>query len=286
MKYAMLSLACLAIAMGSQGARAQDAEADPRDKLEISPVILEAQDGQGSTIGLDFSLRGKKVLRQFDSNPPETGTLEGAEDVVLGDVRLTFDLSGTATADEERNPKDFLNAALDLQFSRSAPKWGGASGGAFFKYETDQSFDNEQSVYGLRVTYGKRHALRRNDFIALDLNRGQVDPATDKARGTVLGTTNLEKYYRTQAELLYMFPLKEVIPILGNAVEGFEFNYRYFRESDAPAALKAAGLNSFFLRTFRLKLAKQLFVAYSNGKLPFDLKDDDFFELGLSYKLE
>ena len=77
-----------------------------------------------------------------------------------------------------------------------------------------------------------------------------------------------------------------MIPLLDKTVEGFEFNYRYFKESSAPGAVKAAGLDTFFLRTFRLNLAKEFFIAYSSGKLPFDVKNDDFFELGLSYKLQ
>jgi hypothetical protein len=267
-------------------------ETDSADVLEIfdiSPVVLDARDGEGSTIGLDFNFRSRKVLKNFDAEdaPPAEGEAAVIDvDASLGDLSLAYVIAGTAAADEERNPKDFLNALVDLQFLRSGPKWGSASGGAFVKYEADQSFDDQQSVYGLRLTYGKRNALRRNDFLAIDLNRGQVDPDGDTARETALGTSALSKYYRTEAELLYMLPLDEVIPFLGKAVRGFEFNYRYFRESGAPAAVKTAGLDSYFLRTFRLNLPRDLFIAYSSGKLPFDLKDDDFFELGLTYQLE
>jgi hypothetical protein len=274
-------LAVLAIASAPVVSRAQ--ESDARETFEISPVILDVQDGQGSTIGLEFTFRDKKVLREY--LPKEEPGEPVNPDAPIRYVSLAYDVSGTAAADEERNPKNFVNGTVDMQYLWSGAKTGALSGGAFLKYEADQSFDDQQSVYGLRVTYGKRNLIRTNDFIGIDLNRGQVDPSGDKSREAALGTTTLSKYYRNELELLYMFPLSEVLPFLNKAVEGFEFNYRYFHEGGAPAAVEAAGLDSFFLKTVRLRLPKQLFIAYSSGKLPFDLEDDEFFELGFSYKL-
>lgn len=278
MKYFALSVICATAACFPASGFAQ------QPSITLAPVLLDSQDGDGAALGLEFDVSG---TRRFMKSDEDTNADSFNPEVSFSGLALSYNLSGTVAADEDRNPKNFIDGLIDFHYFSSNPgALGDITGGGFLKYETDQSFDNQQYVYGLSATYGKRNILRANDFFGVDVRRGRVDPSEDEARQAVLGTTSLEPYYRNEIEVLYTIPIQEVIPLIDRMVEGFEFNYRYYKESGAPAAVKAAGLDSFFLRTFRLNLKHDLFIAYSSGKLPFDLKDDDFFQLGFSYKLE
>jgi len=252
----------------------------------ISPILLDTQDGEGTTLGLEFEFSGGRHFTKSNEDP-NAATFEDIDKLRYSGLAATYKVSGTVAADEDRNPKDFINALIDLQYKSSNPDaLGTITGGAFLKFESDQSFEDQQLVYGIGVTYGKLAIFGDLDFFGIDLRRGQVDPKEDESRQAVLGTTSLEKYYRNELEILYMFPIKESIPVIGKMVESFEFNYRYYQESGAPDVIESAKLDRFFLRTFRLNLEHDLFLAYSNGKLPFDVKEDDFFTLGFSYNLE
>jgi len=265
----------------------------------LSPVLLDTKDGDATTIGLQFKYEGgHKFATSNESQAPaseSTAAPDGTPPVeVFTDpeklryvgLALKYEISGTATAEAENNPENLVDAFIDLQFKSSNPDaFGTITGGALVKYETDQAFENEQWVYGLSATYGKDDIFGKKGFFGIDLGRGLVDPTEDKARQTALGTTSLDKYYRNELEILFIYPIGEAVPFLGKMADSFEFNYRYYQESGAPAAVEAAKLDTFFLRTFRLNLEHDLFIAYSEGKLPFDVQEDEFFTLGFKYDL-
>jgi len=265
----------------------------------ISPVLLDTKDGEGTTLGLQFEYSGNRKFtrsneapapsNESSSAPGETPPVEVFEDMdtlrYFG-LAMKYKIAGTVTAEEENNPENLIDAFIDLKYKFSNPDaLGTIAGGVVLKYEADQSFENQQWIYGLGVTYGKMGILAETDFFGIDARRGQVDPSEDKARQTALGTTSLDAYYRNELEILYIYPIAETIPFLGKMANSFEFNYRYYEETGAPAAVEDARLDKFFLRTFRLNLEHDLFIAYSKGKLPFDVTEDEFFTLGFSYDL-
>jgi hypothetical protein len=237
----------------------------------IQPVVLESADSNGATIGIQWNYSGTAKGKTLPS-----------DSITIQQISLDYKLSGTATAEKERNPKNFIDALVDAKLLYSHPDRGAISGGFFAKYEADQSFENRQPVYGLRVTTGKLGLLHDNnlDFIALDVNLGRVNPSKDLARQAALGTPDLDQYYRWDLEFLYIYP------VASRHLERIEFNYRYFREDDPPAAVRAAGLSQHKLYTVHFGLKNDFFVAYSKGNLPFDRTSDKIFELGWSHKLE
>jgi hypothetical protein len=268
----------------------------------ISPVLLDTKDEEGTTIGLKFEFTGSRNFTKSKETtaPPSTLAIAGetppAEIFDLDEKKqpapylgfaMNYKIAGTVTAEEEHNPENLVDAFVNLNFKSSrSDAFGTIIGGAILKYETDQAFDNEQFVYGLGVTYGKIGIFAEMDSFSIDVRRGEVDPAEDKARQTALAATSLDPYYRNELEILYNYPIAGTVPVLGKMARSFEFNYRYYGESGAPLAIEQAGLDKFFLRTFRLNLEHDLFVAYSKGKLPFDVKEDDYFTLGFSYDLD
>jgi hypothetical protein len=242
----------------------------------INPTIIDSKNNTGGTVGIDYNFKGDLLSKDFASK--DTGSSIDP-DATLGSAVVSYFGSGTVAASKERNPKNFLDFLLDAKLKYSAPRLGTVLGGLFTKYETDQSFDNRQAVYGLRATYGKFEALGKNDFVALDLSYGRVDPKEDAVRQAALGTDPLEPYYRWNLEFLYMYPLRWKV------VTAVELNYRLFLENSAPASIKAADLDKHELATIRIGLQNDLFLAYSAGKLPFDRRNDNIFQIGFSYKL-
>lgn len=244
--------------------------------LTLKPIIIDGNNNTGATLGIEYTLHGSLWTKTLGTNDAGTASIE--PDVAFGAIDIGYKGTGTVTAAKERNPKNFLDLLVDGKVSYSA-LFGSVAAGLFTKYEADQSFQNKQSAYGLRVTYGNLGVIGKNDFAAIDINYGQIDPIHDTERQAALGTTKLDLYYRWDAELLYMYP------ITWKQIRAIEFNYRYFHETGAPAAIKAAGISTHELATVRIGLINDMFLAYSNGKLPFDKKTDHIVEIGFSYKL-
>lgn len=251
-------------------------EAANKNSFYFNPTVIDSKNGTGSTVGAEFKFNGELLSRNFESS--ETGDVIDPN-VAIGSTLIGYSGNGTVAASKDRNPKNFLEFLLDAKLKYSDPSNGSIMGGFFSKYETNQSFSSKQIVYGLGTTYGKKAAISPNDFFALDIAYGRVDPKADLARQTALGTTTLNPYYRLNLELLFMYPVKS------NNVSSVEFNYRYFLENNAPTAIKNTGLDKHQLSTLLLRLKNDMFVAYSVGKLPFDRKNDQIFQIGYSYKL-
>jgi hypothetical protein len=267
----------LALATAAVGARA--AEEPKQHSLELAPIVIDSQDGTGSTIGLQFALSGDLLPAAKPAAAAPSDTFEEPEKVLIKQYNVHYEAKGVVTADSERNPLNYIDAIVDARILRNSPS-GTFIGGAFLRYETDQSMDNRQSEYGVRGTYTRLHTVRENDTLGIDLKFGQVDPRQDELRQAALGTDSLDTFYRWDAEFLYMLPLSS-----DGTVRDFEFNYRYYLENSAPAAIKAADLDTHRMATFRLGLKGGLFIAYSTGTLPFDRESDRIYAIGFSYQL-
>jgi hypothetical protein len=261
-------------------ARAQDSGKDPSRTFSIEPVVLDGSNSTGASLGIAWLLKGTVVENNLSAAKRPSDTFDDVAAPVTR-FELGYRLAGTATADKERNPKNFQDGLLDAKVLYSGPI-GAAAAGLFGKYEADQSLDNTQVVYGLRVTLAKLGIAdaKKLDFIALDANLGQVDPRKDATREAALGTTDPDRYYRWDLEFLYIYP------VAARGIEALEFNYRYFRETNPPAAVEQAGLDRNRLSTVRVGLRNDFFVAYSSGKLPFDRQSDRIYEAGWSYKFK
>lgn len=267
----------LALATATVGARA--AEEAKQHTLELAPVVIDSQDGTGSTIGLQFDIAGDLLQAPKPAAAAPSDSFEEPDKVLIKQYNVHYEAKGVVTADSERNPLNYIDAIVDARILRNSPS-GTFIGGAFLRYETDQSMDNRQSEYGVRGTYTRLHTVRENDQLGIDLKFGQVDPTEDELRQAALGTASLDMFYRWDAELLYMLPLSS-----DGTVRDFEFNYRYYLENSAPAAVKAADLDTHRMATFRLGLKGGLFIAYSTGTLPFDRESDRIYAIGFSYQL-
>ena len=256
---------------------ASSAETDTpgNSSFEFNPVVVDSKNGTGSTVGVEYKFKGNLLTKSFDSKE-SSNVLD--PNATIGSAVIGYSGSGTVAASKDRNPKNFLEFQLDAKLRYSGPGKGTVLGGIFAKYETNQSFTNKQFVYGLGGTYGKYAVFGENDFVAFDANYGRVDPKGDVERKSALGSAPIDPYYRWNLEFLYMVPIRSA------TVKSVEFNYRYFLENNAPAAIKSAALDEHQLGTIRIGLKNDFFLAYSAGKLPFDRKNTQIIQLGVSYK--
>lgn len=264
-----------ALALIAGAAHAEDSA--PKDGFTIKPVLLDSKDKDSTTLVLEYKFSGKMVLANF--TPDDSASPDPTADVPIGSVDIAYKGSGDIATSASKNPKNFLDGQISLDASYSGAATGSFAAGVTVKVETDQTFKKSQSVIGAHATYGKYAVFGRNDFFALDLNYGRVDPGKDADRLKVLGVTSLDSYNRIDGEVLYMYPTG------WSVIQTVELDYRFFYETDAPAKIKAADLDAHQLGTIRLGLPNDLFIAYSSGKLPFDKKNDHILALGFSYKL-
>lgn len=264
------------VALSSLAAQAQEAAPTGKPTFDFAPAIIDAKNGTGSTLGADYKLKGGRTLKRFDA--ADTGSILNVN-ATVGEWVLAYEAKGTATAAADRNPRNFLEFAVDTKVQRSSTA-GVVLGGFFAKGEADQRFVNKQAVVGFSGTLGKKGVFARNDFLGVTFGYGRVDPKGDTEREKAVGAGNLAGYNRWNAEGLLMIPLSH------GAIQTLELNARLFVEPDAPAAVQDAELDQQALGTIRLGLKNDLFVAYSVGKLPFDRKSDNVMALGFSYKLK
>jgi len=125
------------------------AGADTDNKFEFNPVVMDSKNGTGSTVGVEYEITDDLILKSFNSKDPG-GTIN--PNVTIGSASVGYSASGTVAASKNRNPKNFLEFQLDAKLRRSDSGKGTILGSFFAKYETNQSFDNKQFVYGLGGT--------------------------------------------------------------------------------------------------------------------------------------
>lgn len=244
-------------------------------EFDFNPVILDAQDNAKTTLGIEYKIKGTILDKTYTTT--DSGSESLNPEVTIGGLQIDYNLSGTITDDKDTNPRNFIESQISGNYLYSSSFTGIA--GFFYKYENNQSFNASQHVYGLSATVAKYGIPTENSYVALDVKLGQVDPIKDDQRKAVLGS-DPGPYYRVDAEALVSLNIDV------SEIRAFEFDYRYFKEIDPPGSINNAGLDEFKLATSRLSFKKNLYIAYSTGRLPFDKKSDQVYTIGFTVKLK
>lgn len=266
----------LAWSQAAPASASDEKKLDPNEGFHVKPVVLDGRNSGGATVGLQYALQ-KTWAKNFDQIDKAGSTFN--PDARLASLAAEIKGSGTVTANKERNPNKLLDIAANGYYLGSTSLATYGIGGSM-KYESDQGFDDKQYVYGLTALVSKYGGIfPANDFGLLQIAYGRVNPKEDAGRKTALGTTALSSFNRFDAELYYRHQLT-------GALRGIEFQYRYFRELNAPVSVKAAGLDQFRLGTIRLNIMDDRFLAFSSGSLPFDRMKDRSITVGWTYKLD
>jgi len=106
-----------------------------------------------------------------------------------------------------------------------------------------------------------------------------VKPANDTVRRSFTGAD--KQFARFRFEVGF----RTLLLNINNVPLHFNSAFRYFREINAAAAIKAAALNRSSFFTFSVTGADTYFVSFSYGKLPFDRTDNAIYEMGFKFNL-
>jgi len=114
---------------------------------------------------------------------------------------------------------------------------------------------------------------RGSAFPTLIIGLDRMNPTVDSARQALAG---LNDYWRFRAEAAFRTEV--------SAFASFEADLRYYRELDAPAAIRSAGLQRFTYFTAALTTTPGPFFSFTTGHLPFDAEEDQVYALGFRYR--
>jgi hypothetical protein len=194
---------------------------------------------------------------------------------------FTLKGKGTVTASKDSNPNKLLDLAAELAIHRSGGGIGSTRFGAMGSFETDQSLDHKQSMYGVAAshTYG---------YFGLGITYGEVKPNKDEDRQKLVG--NLDKFKRWNVELAFSMPIGNPFEKADSAsfvkLRSIEAGYRHYQEVGAAAAIKAAGKDRNRLGVVRVNFEGDYFLQYAKGSLPFDVRGDRSWQVGWTSMFE
>jgi hypothetical protein len=293
------SLARTILALALMGTTGAWAGGDPQQGFTLKPVMLDAANGTGTTLGVDYAFKKNwSRVATYSGGPVDGPVFNNAgcggyqfdnsklvsDYYILTDCAAEIEVKGTLTGSAAKNPNKFIDLSAVyawMHFNSTRAGTSSYSAGGQAKFETDQGFDNKQFTYGLRGTYTFMSPAPGLDFFGLKAGLARVDPSTDKARKAALGGAAMSPYSRAELDVFYKFGL----PAGWKHLTDIELNYRHFQELGAPDAITQAGLQRQRMGLVRLNLDQNLFVQYSRGSQPFDTARARVVKIGLSYKI-
>lgn len=307
---ALAATACWCLPLFAAAQEGAVDKVDPNQGFKFKPVMIEAKGGTGTVLGLDYSFQKSwasasqdqaaarggdrgSVCGSYKEGPIPAGKLI-AESFSWTDCAAQVEAKGTLTADAAKNPNKFIDfsgsyAWSHWDMSRAALRMAAFGGQA--KYETDQSFDDKQFVFGMTGWYSyhfgcspapSQAPCKPNlSFVSLKAGLARVNPSTDKARKAAIGSATMESYPRVEFEAF----AKVLMPSNWKHLSDMELNYRHFQELSPPDVIRQAGLYRHRLGVIRFNLDNDLFLQYSRGSQPFDTKSERVVKIGLTYKV-
>lgn len=277
MKRTPATLFLLLAALPGAAALAADEAPGKPIAATFKPVLLDAGNSQGSTLGLDYDVYGKVRFGRAGNTSVDSPTISDSDvNVVIRTGEALFRARGTVASSKERNPNKLLDFSGSVVWRVDAPAYYLRLGG-LLTYETDQGFDDKQSSYALTGSVSKVGSLVAGDAGSLILAWGKVNPTQDKVRQQLLGS--MDSFKRWNLEASYS------IPVNLQKFRSLDFNYRHYQEVGAPDAIHTAGLDRNRLALVRANFDQDFFLQYSRGSLPFDQKSARTVKMGWSFKL-
>lgn len=230
------------------------------------------------------------------------GAIETSEEFARALDRAIMELAELST--EELNSSNLDRLTLDAFRNHLTPQiyLDFALNGSL---ETDQGFDNSQLVGGAQFAvdikdWSRRTALARMNvfdwpFAILRVLSGVDEELSPRGNiptvlfglNAVNPTENVERerlgameyYWRLSFETSFktLFAESAGMPLFAEA------NFRYYRELGASVAVRDAGLDEFLYFTTAITAGNGMYAGFSTGRLPFDTRSDQVYEVGFSY---
>jgi hypothetical protein len=269
----------LTLNLSAKGNVAFDKAANPRDFLDSKIAFL------------GFFSRGGAIR----TTPQVQEKLNELEDAAAESQTREDFLRNPATVEAAR----VIRANMTTQYYCELAADGGI--------ESDQSFSQKQYTYGGHLGFDikgwnpdspwARFNIFDYPFAATRLllqndtawsPRGSALPTVIVGVDQVTPTGNDPRAMVGDESDFPRFKLEAGYRTMAGHINGeaafFEANVRYYQELGASAAVKAASLDHATVFTAVLLLPKGMYVSYSVGRLPFDVKDSQVYEIGFHYK--
>ena len=128
--------------------------------------------------------------------------------------------------------------------------------------------------------YDEKFQPRGSTIPSLLFGLDQVEPEGDADPRAVAGDDS--EFARFRAEVLFRTPLATI----GDRDIFFDASYRHFKELEPSPLVEEADLAEFGYLVLAITSAKGVFVSYADGKLPFDLQDQQTYQIGVQFHLQ
>lgn len=277
----------------SMSVTAHSEESKESDNYTFKPVILDGSDGASAVLGLRYGYDNKWIFLEHEpsnstSDPDTFGApLDVVDQLTEKNGFVSLKLDGLWTNDEEINPESFSKLNFDIGYEISikdniaTPENEGKDidFGLQLSVEGDQNFDNTQNIAALQAGFLIGDAA--DSYFAGNLAYGEVDASKDDVRKAV---TDQETFDRASAELHLQYAFKQKTG-RKYSPKSISLNLRHYGEIDAPDTVKMAELDKYQWGVLRLKFEQGIYIAYSEGKLPFDADTSSVLEVGFSHNL-
>ena len=247
----------------------------------FKPLLMDGANNSGTVLGIEYGLNKTWAFgeKQKPGSPTDFDPIGNGEGLGQDHLFMQGEIHGVWTPDEDKNPKTYAktNVGFGYEFFRIKDSIDISAQAAI---EGNQNYDETHNVYtGQVLAY---HAFTDDMTTYLEglLAYGQVDAAKDGARKALTSKT---KYDRGNAEIYLNIGLPHRDVQYSPIAVGF--NFRYFKEINAPVAVTDAKQDEFQYGGIHLKFEKGFYLAYTAGKLPFDQKSDKIFSIGFSQNL-
>lgn len=249
----------------------------------LDGLTLDVKAGNSSQADLSGLTLNYRYDRPLRSKIPSEQAYQWGEDVSqIWFFNGGVEANGSIVLMDE-NPQGFSEAKID--FGAELHSLLGESDvielTGFYTKEGDDEFEKRQSVYGASLALAASGIFTQAsaaDNLVLRLSYGNVDPSGDESREALL-EDQLEDFDRVHLRAEYAYNFGSDSPI-----RNVELTYNEYREQNAPALIRAAGLDEYSYSTIALYLPNNFALTYGKGKLPFDQEEGRIVQLG--YQLQ
>jgi hypothetical protein len=268
----------LALSLSARGDVAFNQAANPRDFLDTKASFLGFRSRGGAlatTTDVQVQLNAledqavqSKTHEDFLKNPATVAAARIIRSHLSTQYYVELAADGGIESNQTFSKKQYVyggHVALDIK------GWNPESPWARFNL-FDYPFAATRLLLGNDTEWSPRGSALPTVLVGID----QVMPTGNNPRALAGDTSDF-------ARLRFEASYRTLVGHIKGQAAFFEADVRYYQELRPSAAVKAASADHSTVFTALLLLPKGVFLSYSTGRLPFDLKNSRVYEAGFHY---
>lgn len=253
-----LIIVCAALLASAGCVHAQGKDWD----FTLSPQLITETDEGPTVLGLHYDFAYEPLTWMLD-------------DEALSTAHVKLRSSGTFVPEGNPNPLDLIESRAEGYLQWFPSDRFILRGGLQASMESNQSFTRKQYLYAGKL--GCVYAIgERGSVFGINAVFGSVHPVADPLREDALEGASPGDYMRADVEVYVQWIMDTEL------IRKVEFLGRYYFDTSPSDAVKAADLDRHSMHTLKIHLPSDLYVSWSDGRLPFDGTVDQVLLLGLS----